>query len=271
MSASESIRRPVKPARVLAAAKASLVRGWSVVPIEPRGKRPTVAWLDYQHRLPTEDEVERWFRRRYDANLGIVTGAVSGLVVLDVDPRHGGEASLAALEVEHGPLPRTVEARTWGGWRHLYCAHPGNAIPNRVGLAPGIDLRGDGGMVVAPPSVHPSGRRYAWVAGHAPDEMLLAPIPRWLSALVRPAGPRAGRSTAEWRTLARDGVGEGNRNATIASLVGHLLWHGVDPQVALELLLAWNQARCRPPLSDEEVAQVVESIARLHERGPQTG
>ncbi len=77
-------------------------------------------------------------------------------------------------------------------------------------------------------------------------------------------GPRAGRSLTEWRALVREGVPEGTRNSTIASLTGHLLWHGVDPDVALELLLAWNRLRCRPPLDDDEVAGVVASIARLH-------
>jgi hypothetical protein len=118
---------------------------------------------------------------------------------------------------------------------------------------------------VAPPSVHPSGRRYAWVDGRAPDEATPAPVPAWLlDAIGDPAHAR--HSLAHWRQLARQGVAEGERNATLASLAGHLLWHGVDPEVALELLLAWNRSRCRPPLPDEEVAGVVQSIARLHER-----
>ena len=66
------------------------------------------------------------------------------------------------------------------------------------------------------------------------------------------------------RQLVRVGVAEGQRNSTIASLTGHLLWHGVDPDVALELPLAWNRMRCRPPFADAKVAQVVASIVRLH-------
>jgi hypothetical protein len=65
--------------------------------------------------------------------------------------------------------------------------------------------------------------------------------------------------------LVREGVAEGARNATIASLAGHLLWHGVDPEVVMDLLLAWNRARCAPPLEDDEVARVVASIVRLHQ------
>jgi len=192
-----------------------------------------------------------------------MAGAVSNLVVLDVDARHGGEESLAALVRAHGVLPRTIEAETGGGGRHLYFAHPGGVVPNRAGLAPGLDLRGDGGMVVAPPSLHASGRRYRWK--RPPEQSPLAPIPEWLLRMARPAGPRTGHPLAHWRRLVREGVAEGARNSTIASLAGHLLWHGVDTQVVLELLRAWNRARCRPPLEDEEVARVVESNARRHE------
>ncbi len=136
-------------------------------------------------------------------------------------------------------------------------------MPNRAGLTQGIDLRGDGGYVVAPPSLHPSGQLYAWARGRSPAEMAPAALPRWL--LSTGHGPRARRSLAEWRQLVHEGVPEGERNTTIASLTGHLLWHGVDPQVALELMLAWNRLRCRPPLDDAEVAHVVASITRLHE------
>jgi hypothetical protein len=259
---------------VHAAALHYRARGWSVIPIEPRGKRPLVPWQEYQSRLARADELEAWFgarrgahgdRKSGERNVGIVTGAVSGLVVLDVDAAHGGDVSLAELELEHGPLPATIEAKSGGGGRHLYFAHPGGEVHNRAGIAPGIDLRGDGGCIVAPPSIHPSGKRYAWRPGRGPDEAQLAPLPAWLLALVQP-GARVGHPLAHWRSLARAGAREGERNNTIASFAGHLLWHGVDAEVALELLLAWNRARCRPPLADDEVASVVASIAGLHER-----
>jgi Bifunctional DNA primase/polymerase, N-terminal len=104
----------------------------------------------------------------------------------------------------------------------LYFAHPGGLVCNRAGLAQGIDVRGDGGYIVAPPSVHPSGRRYAWVPGRSPAEIVPAALPRWI--FVRSGRPRLGRSRDEWRRLVR----EGQRNSTIASLTGHLLCRGVD-------------------------------------------
>jgi hypothetical protein len=239
-------------------------RGWSVIPVRPRGKRPLIPWGAQQHRCADEAEVERWFERSPGANVGIVTGQVSGLAVLDVDVLHRGDESLRELERLHGPLPRTIEAATGGGGRHVYFAHPGSLVHNQVGLAPGIDLRGDGGFVVAPPSIHPLGRHYEWT--HPPDQTPLAPMPPWLLRLIQRREGRAGHSLAHWRRLTGAGAEEGERNNTIASLAGHLLWHGVDPAVALELLRCWNATRCRPPLPEDEVARTVESIVRLHLR-----
>ena len=243
--------------------------GWSVLPLGAKSKRPLIAWRALEARRAGGAEIQGWFRRWPDANVGIVTGAISRLIVLDIDPKHGGEIGLAALVRRHGPLRPTVEAATGGGGRHFYFASPGGEIRNRAGLAQGIDLRGDGGYIVAPPSIHPSGRPYAWVAGRSPHEFPLAPMPPWIPRMsgASGGGSGGGRSTEDWRKLVREGVDEGTRNATIASLTGHLLGHGVDAEVARDLMLAWNRTRCRPPLDDDEVAAVVASITRLHERG----
>src|SRR5437764_142094 len=127
-----------------------LAHGWSIIPIRPGDKRPLVRWEEFQHRRPNEAEAVGWSRRWPDAGIGVVTGAISGLVVLDVDVRHGGNVSVEDLEREHGRVPMTVECRTGGAGRHLYFAHPGGLIRNKVGLAAGVDRRGDGGYVVAP-------------------------------------------------------------------------------------------------------------------------
>jgi hypothetical protein len=144
-------------------------RGWRVFPIWPirngrcacgsacgrdAGKHPIGRLVPHGvHDATTEEAcITRWWTEVPDANIGIATGAVSGLVVLDVDGEDG-EASLAALEREHGPLPLTPTVLTGKG-RHLYFTHPGVPVPNRVRVAPGLDVRGDAGYVVAPPSTH---------------------------------------------------------------------------------------------------------------------
>ncbi len=267
MAKRESAQNNARATACLCAALAYLGRGWSVIPVEPRGKRPLLPWLEFQQRRAERSEVQKWFRTRKNVNVAIVTGKVSKLVVLDIDARHGGQDSLDRLEGEHGAMPSTIEALTGGGGRHIYFRHPGARVRNRVALEAGVDLRGDGGCVVAPPSVHGNGKRYEWKTSRAPGETDLAPMPDWLLESASGEGARAGHSLAHWRALVRDGIDEGQRNSTIASLAGHLFHRGVDAKIVLELMLTWNRGRCRPPLSDQEVARVVESIAHLHERG----
>lgn len=159
------------------AALAALGRGWSVIPILERSKRPAIAWREFQSHRATAAQLEVWLHHMPRANIAAVTGALSGIVVMDIDPQHGGEESLAEIEREIGKLPETVESRTGGGGRHLYFAHPGGHVGNRAGIRPGVDLRGDGGCIVLPPSTHPSGRAYEWRPGHAPGERPLSPLP----------------------------------------------------------------------------------------------
>jgi hypothetical protein len=250
----------------LEAALGYLERGWAVIPAGERTKRPIVPWRRYQHEIPSEKAVNEWFNRWPRANLSVVTGEISKIVVLDIDPEHGGETSLSALEARHGQLPETVEAVTGGGGRHIYFRHPGREVRNRAGLAPGIDLRGDGGSIIVPPSIHPSGNPYFWKKGCSPEETGIAPLPVWIEQpRFSDDGPQ-GHPLAYWRGLVREGVSEGQRNNTIASFAGHLLWHGVDPDVVMELLLSWNRVRCKPPLDDDEVIRTVQSIERTHDK-----
>jgi hypothetical protein len=250
----------------LAAAQAYRRRGWSVIPVRPRAKVPQVTWEEFQHRLAGKDELSGWFAHKPDINLGIVTGMVSGLAVLDIDAGHGGFESLKHLEAEHGALPATAMAETGGGGRHYYFAASLPGLRNRAALWPGVDLRAEGGVIVAPPSVHPSGRRYRWLAD--PADVEPAPMPQWLVDAALDTSARKGHKLSYWRDLVQSGIAEGARNTTLASLAGHLLWHGIAPDVATELLLCWNRVRCRPPLPDAEVAAVAASIIRLHAHEP---
>jgi hypothetical protein len=193
-----------------------------------------------------------------DANLGIACSAEC--CVLDVDPRHGGDVTLAALEREHGQLPVTWTVKTGGGGSH-YFFRPQQEVRNSVAqLGDGLDIRGSGGYVVAPPSRHVSGNFYEWKSSHAPGEVPLAIMPNWLIA-ARPAKVGAPVPASSWRTLVRNGVTEGARNETIAKLTGHFLRRYVDPAVTLEMMTAWNAVRCRPPLTEAEVQTIVNNIA----------
>jgi hypothetical protein len=191
MDARWSMSTVVAPAQ---AALAYLALGWSVVPVHTPtergcscgrpdcgspGKHPRLAWQRLTHHRPGVGEVLGWWRRWPDANVGIVTGQVSGIAVVDVDAPTDGEDVLAARERAAEPLPPTVESRTGGGGRHIWLTLPPAGAASAV-LDPGLELKAEGATVVAPPSRHRSGRRYEWVPGRAPWELALAPAPQWL-------------------------------------------------------------------------------------------
>lgn len=205
------------------------------------------------------DTIRGWWSRWPWANVAVATGVASGFIALDIDPRHGGGESLRDLEKQHGPLPETVEQITGGGGRHLLFRHPGHRAPNAVGLAPGLDVRGDGGYILAAPSLHVSGRRYEWELSSRPGRVPLAEPPAWLLTLVG-AGERQ-TPALDWRQAITEGVPEGRRNATLASIVGALLRAHVPVRAVLEFAVWLNANRFEPPLPEAEVLRVVDSIA----------
>jgi hypothetical protein len=243
-------------------------RGMYVFPCAVGGKAPACPRGCNEATLDAA-LIEHWWSKEPNANIGVATGAASHCFVLDVDGEDA-EGELTKLEGEFGELPATVESITARG-RHLFFEWPNRLVRNSAGkVAPGLDIRGQGGYVLAPPSLHPSGRTYAWSVDSARS---LAHAPAWLLAKANGGDNGNGAGTAtppsEWRDLVRDGVSEGSRNASLARLTGHLLRRRVDVVVVLELLLGFNATRCKPPLPDDEVVQIVESICRreLRRRG----
>lgn len=230
---------------------------------EAPGKHPRIVqWPGNATTL--KEMIRSWWRRWPEANIGLVTGEPSGLVVLDVDPRHGGQVSLDELEGRFGELPASAEVETGGGGRHLLFKHPGHSIPNSAGvLGPGLDVRGDGGYIVAPPSMHASGRTYAWNEARHLAHLEPAPLPDWLAARLSSGKQQAGteRPKTSISDLVLTGVREGQRNSSLARLAGHLFRHRVDPYVTLGLLRSWNQQSCQPPLTDAEMMRTIDSIA----------
>lgn len=207
--------------------------------------------------------IKGWIAAYPLGNIGIATGAVSGIFALDIDPRHGGKENLDHLERRHGFFPaEAVRFHTGGGGEHILFKHPGINIPNLVGrLAAGIDIRGDGGYIVAPPSTHVSGRSYAIDVDDHPEYCAIPEAPAWLLEKIsgKPLDPE--RRITDWRELTRKGAATGERNDSIARLAGHLLRNRIDPWVTAELLFAWNAQRCKPPLSESEVMATLCSIA----------
>jgi Bifunctional DNA primase/polymerase, N-terminal len=157
--------------------------GWSIVPAPIEGKRALVPWKHWQQVAAGPEQLAEWARRWPRCNWAVITGHLSGQVVVDVDPRHRGDRALAELEQRHGDLPWSAVVETPSGGVHVYLAHPGGRIANsasRIGL--GVDVRGDGGLALLPPSRRADGR-YRWAVG---GPATVPPMPASWSGLLRP-------------------------------------------------------------------------------------
>jgi Bifunctional DNA primase/polymerase, N-terminal len=249
----------VTPLGLAALALAS--RGLRVFPIIARTKNPAIK---DNLRLATIDEgiIRAWWRN-LDFNVAIATGPNSGVWVLDIDGEEG-ESTLRRLETQHGALPATVESITGGGGRHLFWRWPAGAeIRNSQVRAdlPGIDVRANGGFVVAPPSIHPSGSAYAWSVDSASE---FAEAPEWLIDIVARRQTREPVATPPeaWRSFIDDAYAGSHRGHAVARLSGLLLRKYLDPHVVVSLCQIFNTDRCVEPLARAEVFRIVNDIAR---------
>jgi Bifunctional DNA primase/polymerase, N-terminal/Primase C terminal 1 (PriCT-1) len=232
-------------------------KGLHVFPCRPRDKRPATA-NGLKDATTDLDLIRQWWRQEQRYNVAVTTGERSGIFVIDIDGLDA-ECELRKLEAEHGELPATVETITARG-RHIYFKWPEIPVRNSAGkIARGIDVRGEGGYVLAPPSVHPSGRRYHWGVDSAGA---FASVPDWLlDKIAERTNGNGAVPPTEWRELVAAGVAEGSRDCTIAKIAGYLLRRHVDPIVALELMQVWNATRCVPPLPATDIHRIVNSIA----------
>lgn len=252
---------------MLAAAKIYAARGWRTLPLHwpksggctcykascasiakhpltPRGCKDASADLD---------QIRRWWEHWPAANIGIATGPESGLCVVDID---GHDVELPDVIRD---LPRTPIAHTARG-RHIYLRYPGDAkVKNRTkiqGLP--IDVRGDGGYVVAPPSVHASGTRYGWIVDPAHCD-LATPTPDLLAWLFGAGAGSTDRRNARGAPPIPQIIPEGTGNTTLTSLAGSMRRRGLSESEILAALRAAN-SRCQPPLEDEELMQIARSV-----------
>jgi hypothetical protein len=249
------------------AARRYASKGLAVFPLRPRSKEPygddkffrTVGGYKCATRDPPL--IDFWWGRQPEANIGIATGSVSGMWVLDLDD-DDDEAWLRRQEAEHGALPPTVVAITGKG-RHLYFRYPlGVDVRNIQDRDDFPDVRGNGGYVLAPPSVHPSGRRYAWSVDSGDS---FEDAPGWLiEAVTKPRGQNGGAPAASpeaWRSFLDTSVDGSHRGHAVARLYGLLVRRYVDAVVALGVVRMFNTLRCQPPLDDADVVRIADDIA----------
>jgi putative DNA primase/helicase len=225
-------------------------RGWSPIPIKERSKEPNLLELrPYLSRKATKEELDAWAW----SGVGIVTGEVSDVLVLDVD---GPEGEAELRKYGH---PATPMVRTASGGLHLYFKHPDHPVKTGIRVAPGLDVKASGGYVVAPPSVGPNGRRYEWIV--SPDDADLAEPPEWLMRLLerqRSKGPAGAVGEC---------IPSGQRNKALASIAGTMRRRGMGEVEILGALTVTNEQRCEPPLEVEEVEKIAASVARYEPAG----
>ena len=276
---------PVLPTN-LVCAKAYARRGWAVFPIHsPRGggvcscgdpscrspgKHPRTA-TGLKEATTDIGKIQTWWDTWPDANIGVVTGRTEGaaLLCVDIDPRHGGNDTLNALELTHGILPPHLIARTGGGGsHHIFTIPDGERIRSGSGkLGPGVDVKGEGGYFIAAPSLHVSGSRYEWVnldpilgnKEYRPEDNL---PPTWLLELLGNGRPSAPGAPSTSPSPIPDKITEGVRNDTLFRLAAALRAKGLGKEAIQAALLVENRARCQPPLPEDEVRSIAGSVGR---------
>ena len=249
-------------------------RGWKVVPLHTvksavcscgnlqcasAAKHPRIK--EWQiHCSSDVGEIREWWQKWPDANIGLATGKASGFFVLDIDPRHGGKESLQKLVKKNGILPKTLTSNTGGGGFHLFFKEPNVKIGNRANILPGLDVRGDGGYIVAPPSIHKSGLQYSWLKEFADSPINDAPS--WLLNLTLKENIHSNFD------LARSGpVSEGGRNNFLTREAGKLRRMGFEHSQLIEELKIINDEQCIPPLDESELRVICASVARYPSGG----
>lgn len=250
-----------------------LRRGWSVIPVHVPvsggecscgndcswpGKHPRVPWRPFTESRPTKAQVLEWFEDEfYGSNLGVVTGRVSNLVVVDLDGDFEQFESLG--------LPDTLTSRTGGGGFHFFYRLDGRPAPSGISVVPGIDIKADGGFVVLPPSRHKSGFEYAWIDDAYTRRFRLETVdPSELPKRARPEG-----ENGEWVGELLSGVEEGERSSAAARMVGRYAQIGLTMDETVMLMESWNSLN-DPPLPRRELGATIRSVYRRHrDRNPE--
>lgn len=244
---------------LLASASEYVARGWSVIPL--RDKAAAVPWKEFQRRLPTPDELSNWFLEAVISatGIGIITGNVSRLVVVDCDSVE--DANYWRVQRPATPLV----AQTGGGGLHFYYALPCDIdVRNRIKVSGRrIDIRGEGGYAAAPPSLHASGRRYEWLS-EASGGNLADFSPSWIDdplsvvAFPKHRETHRVRHAAAYIQRIQAISGEGGHNATFRAAC-KLRDAGLSRREAFALLCDWNETNATPPWSAAELEHKIRS------------
>lgn len=232
--------------------------GWSVFPVKPDKKPYTPnGCKDAKKDLGA---INAWWKKWPDALVGVATGSASNLIVIDedIDEDKGlnGYHEVLRWEKEHEPLPETVQSITGRGGYHLFYHYTGSDIGNRAGVLDGVDVRGEGGYIIAPPSKHPNGNEYQWE--YSPDDIKIADLNDTVRAFVT-IGKNADGDHFNLPDMIKDGV----RNDTLFKLASSLQAKGIPDEGILATLQSVNKTNCETPLQDDELKRILRSVTKF--------
>lgn len=204
------------------------------------------------------ETIRKWWTQWPNANIGLATGSINNILVLDVDPIHGGSESLIELENEYGTLPKTPTVKTGSNGRHFIFKAPSLTQKNTHGFKSGLDIKCEGGYIVAAPSLHKSGNHYEWMSGL--DIFSLSPTdcPPWLLKLIDSSEVKSN----EIDLNLNEDIPEGTRNDTLFKFGCTLRKQGYGEQELHLVLLGKNQSSCKPPLDANEVKQICNQVIK---------
>lgn len=238
--------------------------GLAVFPIKPRSKEPAIT-NGFKSATKDRAQIEAWWDRCPEYNIGIATGSVSGgLVVIDLDLDDdkgvNGYEVLRKWQRENGELPETSMSITGRGGYHYFYRDTAQ-WRNRAGLYEGVDIRGDGGYVVAPPSIHPNGRQYEWE--QEPSTYGFSQVDNLVAAFLTPAPEDLQRQSFQ----APEQIPEGQRTSTLVKLVCSQQAKGLSDEAIRAAVRAENEAKCIPPLTDQELEKEVFPALKRYQKG----
>lgn len=240
----------------------SQMLGWKVFPIHYKSKAP-ITQNGFYDATDNVEQIREWFTLYPNAGIGLPTGKVNNIVVLDVDPRNGGDVSFDRLIDEYGELPHTVECLTGGGGNHIYFNYSNEINKSKSDEYPGLDMQRTGQYVILPPSTHPdTDKKYHWEESSKPVITPIADMPEALINLFqKKTYSKVDRKPPEEYLRILNGVSDGNRNNSMMSLIGYLLAKKIDYRIAYELVHLWNE-RNDPPIEADKVTRAFNNMLR---------
>jgi len=233
-----------------------------VFPVDRFTKKPMVDWKPFQNRPPAEAEIREWqCNKKVGANIGMATGHLSGVMVIDCD----SDESISRFINSYPEAQSTRQVQTGRGI-HFYFQHC-DGVRNDAGklLGAGIDVRGEGGFVVVPPSIHANGKPYQYVNRIRP-----IPLPDALKEVLAGQHKDDG-STGSRAAAVEEPIKDGQRNDTLASMAGAMRRKGMSQDAIAAGLKVENANRCDPPLPEAEVDKIAGSIARYEPESAENG